>query len=1009
MLRLLSRQYVLAARIITGCHKDSALTKEELWILSYLPIDDCHPDALACRLRLTLLCRDCGTKPEWKTDKDFECYLSTHSHVSVACRLSENEERRLLSYYPIESRAQFLKAMTNAPAQIAVKGTCQSGGLVLDSVHTELMSRALQANCKSASAGVGGTQLYYDRPEEQVATGASALRLIDTLWAGGLLGWGCRTGFALLYDILLGRRKIEFVTNEAEHARALEGSTAKSINQKMKAQSSETDQEQSRLRNERHKRIREFLTAHDIEIPSAAPSSSNARQSRQTASLPWEKSTLSVPPSLEEAFAAVDGGDRCVTKKSASFVKLMTSAIILKNTRDVSRISLSNPTGVAACILLSLTHAVLHDMPVVSLMGKAKGMAAKLLEQGKREKRTWEFRQRGGEWVSFSEHNCNSLNHSCKEGRTYCYISMECDKLTKPVERASVIRKSDQRWFYVQYSEKTNKYVTMSNRGPEQDFFPSEVLVSAQISLSGNNQTTGRAYVGRRSMEVRCGSVVTTCGLEDLVLENFLDACNEKHQRTSESRLELVPVADTSAATDPERAHATIMTLKRILGNFATWKATSAAWPVSSILSQKKDFEFALHIASAAYAAHLPKCIETGAWPHASTSACAAAVSEWTKSLLTLQKPREGESSIEAKTRFAAEMKTRLAQEPSIEIVPMRVAVVVREADTDVHETQLLVSFSDSFVSVTQRLLRALAKKHHELTERIEAGQCTFSVDGVEAEFYRADDDVTLLSSFTDENEPHHNSVPALHLVLTVSASEKAEAEIVDFSCLPSFPFLRHESKLLARGTSCGSDDLRTFFRSLAGTSLAICNQEQGNKKRKPFKPLVCDVDHVSISASLSLNSAPVPSDCANASKRLRSMAPVEQVHGAWSGISPDDVRAFAASPLDNFGLLRCNDAGDADVAPTEIVSLQPAVADVDTLLAKMPLDLTRCPDAQSAVAQNLLKRINCDLQQSAAVLNKKRVPRLTCLDGFLFILTRMHTSFLTQFRFHDSLLARPP
>ena len=1010
VLRLLSRQYVLAARIITGCHKDSALTKEELWILSHLPVDDCHPDALACRLRLTLLCRDCGTVPEWKPDDDFKCYLSTHSHVRVACRLSENEERRLLSYYPIGSRTQYLNAMTNAPAQIAVKGTCQSGGLVLDHVHADLMSKALQTSCKSPSVGLGHIHLYYNRPEEQVVTGASALRLIDTVWVGGgLLGsWGCRTGFPLLYDILLGRRKIEFVTNEAQHERALEGSTPKGTPYTMKSQSPAVDTEQAPLRKERHKRIREFLASHKIKIPSAVKSTANAYQSRQTESLPWEKSTLSVPPSLEEAFAAVDGGDRHVTKKSASFVKLMTSAIILKNTREPSQINLTNPSGVAACMLLSLAHAVLHDMPVAALMRKAKGMANKMLQQGKRERRTWEFSYSGEEWSRFGEESYNALERAYNQGINYCYLQIEGQKLPKPVSRTSAVHKSDRRWYYVRYSEKSKKYVATNNReGTEQEFAPSELLLSAQVSMPKDNQTTGRLYIGSsKNAKVRIGSVVTTCGEEDLVLENTLDTCNEEHQCASEHRAESASIAATPAVTDPVHPHATIITLKRIAKNLATWKKTPEAKSLSSFLAKKTDFEFTLYIASAA--SHLPKCTEAGALSHASASACAAAVSEWTESLRSLQQPREGESAIEAKTRFEAEMKIYLAQAPTIKIVPMRVTVVVREADADLHETHLLVSCSDSFVSVKRRLLRALLKKHRELTEHIQASQCTFSailpqvslidIDGTdEAKIYQADDDATLLSNLTDENEPRHIAEPALSLVLTLSAPKKAKVEIVDFSCLPSFPFLRHESGLLARGTSGGSDDLKAFFGSLAATSLAICSQENANKK--PFKRLECNVAQVNIFENSALNSSPVPFDCANASKRLTSMAPVERGHGMWPGISPDDVRAFAASPLENFGLLRRDDASNADVVPTKVVSLQPAVADVDNLMTTMPLDLTRCLDAQSAVAQDLLKRINRDLKLSAAALEKKKVPRLTCLDGFFLILTHacLHLSMCTQ------------
>ena len=977
MLRLLSRQYVLAARIIARCHKDSALTNEEIWILSQLPTD-CHPDALACRLRLTLLCRDCGTDPAWEAEEDFKAYLSVHTHVSVACRLSESEEQRLLSYYPIDSRAQFLHALANAPTQITVHSTCQSGGRTLDTVHGELMPAALEQICRSPSSCLGRMNMCYDRPEEQLIAGAPALRLVDTLWnRGGLLSWGCRTGFALLYDILLGRRQIGFVTDEAEHLRALEGKGAPTTRQKNKSQAPGSDKEQARLRKARHKRIRQFLTANAIKIPPSAPKTTQTRN--QTETLPWENQlTVRVPPSLKEAMAVADGGSRRVTKQAASFVKLMTSAILLKNSREVSKINLTDPSGVVANILLSLANAVLHDLPVASLMEEASAKATELIHKASREHRKWEFSVDSQPWIAFNKFNGDMLDRCMQRGDSHAYLRIDADVLTGPL-RSSVIHKNTGRWYWIdKYLESSNKYLmrTYGSREAE-EVSASDLSVSVSVRIPGPGQEIS-AYVGatKQSMRVRPSFVITCCGTETLTLEKLLDSANEEHQQLD--GLDAVPDTDT------QRAHATIMTLKGITTAFAKWKSTAPAKPLISILSRKTDPELALYIACAAYTAHLPKHTATGTWPHASKTACSDAVSEWTQSLLALQQPCEGESSADAQKRFEAEITARFEKPPNIKIVPMLVAVAVREAGADTHETNLLVSPSDSFVSVRRRLLRALAKKHSKLTERIKAGRCTFSVDdanNADAPTYDASDDITLLSSIADESEPPHDSTPSLRLIATVQPPREQAEQVVDFSCLPSFPFLRNETALFARGVSCGTDVFRTFFSSLAATSLAICTREQANGQREPFKGLVCDPDVVDIPAKTSLNSAPTLSDCACPSKKLRGVAAVDRVR--WSGVSPDDVRAFSASPLQNFGLLRREDVADASSdTTTEHVSLQPAVADVDALLAQMPLDLTRCPDAQSVVAQDLLKRINHDLRQSATALGNKQVPRLTCLDG---------------------------
>ena len=92
VLRLLHRDYEVAALLLPACAADEPLTEEQAWILSLVasPLDakatdvpdthadaqkkdvDPHPDAIAVRLRLALICFNCGSTPPFDVREDFQ-------------------------------------------------------------------------------------------------------------------------------------------------------------------------------------------------------------------------------------------------------------------------------------------------------------------------------------------------------------------------------------------------------------------------------------------------------------------------------------------------------------------------------------------------------------------------------------------------------------------------------------------------------------------------------------------------------------------------------------------------------------------------------------------------------------------------------------------------------------------------------------------------------------------------------------------------------------------------
>lgn len=95
---MLAREYSRAMEFILGCNVDVKFTDEEKWIFDQLAktLDDRHPDACACRIRLSLAISYSDNKAPWKLEGELHDYFGTKGHVDATCKLTLEEEKEAL-------------------------------------------------------------------------------------------------------------------------------------------------------------------------------------------------------------------------------------------------------------------------------------------------------------------------------------------------------------------------------------------------------------------------------------------------------------------------------------------------------------------------------------------------------------------------------------------------------------------------------------------------------------------------------------------------------------------------------------------------------------------------------------------------------------------------------------------------------------------------------------------------------------------------------------------------
>jgi hypothetical protein len=109
---------------------DTTLNPEGLSIFQALANanDDSHPDAHACRLKISLVTIDSGTPPIWDLTKECAKHIVKSDSVSATCRISPTEELQLLE-------SDFVVTSHSSPKYVASKHDDYTISLCFNRLH----------------------------------------------------------------------------------------------------------------------------------------------------------------------------------------------------------------------------------------------------------------------------------------------------------------------------------------------------------------------------------------------------------------------------------------------------------------------------------------------------------------------------------------------------------------------------------------------------------------------------------------------------------------------------------------------------------------------------------------------------------------------------------------------------------------------------------------------------------------------------------------------------------
>ncbi|KAG7392086.1 hypothetical protein PHYPSEUDO_002310 [Phytophthora pseudosyringae] len=210
---LLTRNYAAAMELILGCNVDVKFTDEEKRVFDQLAktLDDRHPNACACRIRLSLGIAYSDNKAPWKLSGELHDYLTTSGHVDASCKLTLEEEKEALAHCRQRSPLLLLRkeycdhVQPDNATKIDFKVTRSRVG------GQPWMKLCLYSKAYLAAHGKKLSTVRYNRPKH--AVGIDNKFLLDDEEAGKLV-WNCAVvgdeisganrglGFLFLYECL---------------------------------------------------------------------------------------------------------------------------------------------------------------------------------------------------------------------------------------------------------------------------------------------------------------------------------------------------------------------------------------------------------------------------------------------------------------------------------------------------------------------------------------------------------------------------------------------------------------------------------------------------------------------------------------------------------------------------------------------------------------------------------------------------------------------------------------
>ena len=96
LLRYMNRNYEHTFRLADSVATDRRFSTEGLSIWANFPSDDYHPNAHACRLKLSLVTIDAPMANNWNESIETAQFINKIGHVSSSCRMALHEELQIL-------------------------------------------------------------------------------------------------------------------------------------------------------------------------------------------------------------------------------------------------------------------------------------------------------------------------------------------------------------------------------------------------------------------------------------------------------------------------------------------------------------------------------------------------------------------------------------------------------------------------------------------------------------------------------------------------------------------------------------------------------------------------------------------------------------------------------------------------------------------------------------------------------------------------------------------------
>jgi len=243
----------MVMHFITGAYQDvfkmvescvsEDLNPEEQQIFNQLEFlgNDFHPDAHACRLKLSVvtvgLGADSKMKCPWSVNAEMEEYVKKHIFVSSACRLTTEEEMLLLQLCSPDARGRLSLTLLNRKAFVTAVMSLAS--LPKDKTLTVKLGVEKPPVVENMDTGLDKTifmnhkklmvssKLFgaaYSRPEEDQGSGtktafggARALEFINAAVSSGIEMASSRFGFPLIYDLMTGTVNFKVHPNDSPY------------------------------------------------------------------------------------------------------------------------------------------------------------------------------------------------------------------------------------------------------------------------------------------------------------------------------------------------------------------------------------------------------------------------------------------------------------------------------------------------------------------------------------------------------------------------------------------------------------------------------------------------------------------------------------------------------------------------------------------------------------------------------------------------------------------------